>query len=196
MAMGPAGRRFLSISRTLHIYFTMLVCLMLLFFGATGFMLNHADWFGLEAIRTGTREGTLSRTMLAPVDRLAVVEGLRAGVGAVGAVDSFEVEEESLRIVFRRPGYRAEASVRRADGRVELSTEERGTAALLTDLHKGANAGKAWKWVIDGTAVLLVLGSLTGLILWISLPRRRAIGIVALLAGLLGSLATYRMLVP
>jgi len=196
MAMGPGGRRFLSISRTLHIYLTMLVCLMLLFFGATGFMLNHGEGFGLETIRSGTREGTLSRAILAPVDRLAVVEGLRSGLGAVGAVDSFEEEGEALRIVFRRPGYRAEASVRRADGRVEMTTEERGTAALLTDLHKGANAGKAWKWVIDGTAVLLVLGSLTGLILWISLPRRRAMGIAALLVGLLGTLATYRMLVP
>jgi hypothetical protein len=170
MAMGPAGRRLLTLSRTLHIYLTMLVCLLLLFFGTTGFMLNHADGFGLEAIRTGTREGTLPRSMLAPVDRLAVVERLRADFGAVGAVDSFEEEDEALRIVFRRPGWRGEASVKRADGHVELTTEARGTAALLTDLHKGAYAGSGWKWMIDATAILLVLGSLTGLILWISLP--------------------------
>ncbi|HEV3027619.1 MAG TPA: PepSY-associated TM helix domain-containing protein, partial [Planctomycetota bacterium] len=44
--MGAAGRRLLSVSRTLHIYLTMLACLLLLFFGSTGFMLNHADWFG------------------------------------------------------------------------------------------------------------------------------------------------------
>jgi len=194
--MGPAGRAFLSLSRTLHIYLTMLVCLMLLFFGTTGFMLNHADWFGLEVLRTGTREGTLPKAILAPVDRLAVVERLRAELGALGAVDSFEEEADQLRIVFKRPGYRAEATVVRADGRVTLGTEERGTAALLTDLHKGASAGNGWKWVIDATAVLLVLGSLTGLILWISLPRRRALGIAALCVGLLGSAATYWLLVP
>jgi len=194
--MGPAGRRFLSLSRTLHIYLTMLVCLLLLFFGSTGFMLNHAGWFGLEVLRTGTREGTIPRTILAPVDRLAVVERLRAELGAVGAVDSFEEETDNLRIVFRRPGLRAEASVSRADGRVTMTSEERGTAALLTDLHKGASAGNGWKWVIDGTSVLLVLGSLTGLILWISLPRRRTLGIVALSVGLLSSLATYWLLVP
>src|SRR6185503_17592281 len=117
-------------------------------------------------------------------------------LGAAGAVDSFEEESESLRIVFKRPGMRAEASVRLADGHAELSVEARGTAALLTDLHKGASAGTSWKWVIDGTAILLVLGSLTGLILWISLPRRRALGIVALALGLLASLATYVLLVP
>jgi hypothetical protein len=194
--MGSAGRRLLSVSRTLHIYFTMLVCLLLLFFGSTGFMLNHGDWFGLEAIRTRTGEGTLPRAILVPLDRLAVVEGLRSDLGAVGAVDSFDADEGGLRIVFRRPGLRAEATVRLADGHVELSSEERGTVALLTDLHKGASAGRGWKWVIDGTAVLLVLGSLTGLILWISLPRRRALGILALSVGLLSSAATYWLLVP
>ncbi|HVR87053.1 MAG TPA: PepSY-associated TM helix domain-containing protein [Planctomycetota bacterium] len=194
--MGIAGRRLLSVSRTLHIYLTILACLLLLFFGSTGFMLNHSDWFGLEALRTRTREGTLPRSILTPVDRLAVVECLRSDLGAVGAVDSFESEPESLRIVFRRPGLRAEASVRLGDGHVELTTEERGTAALLTDLHKGASAGGGWKWVIDGTAGLLVLGSLTGLILWISLPRRRALGILALSVGLLSSAATYWLLVP
>lgn len=196
MAMGPAARCLLSVSRTLHVYLTMLACLLLLFFGSTGFMLNHGDWFGLETLRTRTREGTLPRAILVPLDRLAVVEGLRSDLGAVGAVDSFEAEAESLRIVFRRPGLRAEASIRLADGHVELSSEERGTAALLTDLHKGASAGTGWKWMIDGTAVLLVLGSLTGLILWISLPRRRALGILALSVGLLSSAATYWLLVP
>jgi len=44
--------------------------------------------------------------------------------------------------------------------------------------------------------VLLVLGSLTGLILWISLPRRRVLGIVALVVGILASLGTYFFLVP
>ncbi|HLY73280.1 MAG TPA: PepSY-associated TM helix domain-containing protein [Planctomycetota bacterium] len=195
-AMAPAGRRLLSVSRTLHIYLTMLACLLLLFFGSTGFMLNHGDWFGLEALRIQKREGKLPQAILAPLDRLAVVEGLRSDLGAAGAVDSFEVEEETLRIVFRRPGLRAEAAVRLADGRVELTSEERGIAALLTDLHKGAYAGGGWKWVIDGTAVLLVLGSLTGLILWISLPRRRALGILALSVGLLSSAATYWLLVP
>ena len=196
MAMGAAGRRLLSVSRTLHIYFTMLVCLLLLFFGTTGFMLNHAEGFGLEVLRTSTREGTLPKAILVPVDRLAVVEALRSDLGAVGAVDSFEAEADQLRIVFNRPGLRGEASVRIADGHAELSTEQRGTAALLTDLHKGASAGAGWKWVIDGTAVLLVLGSLTGLILWISLPRRRALGLAALAVGLLSSAATYWWLVP
>jgi hypothetical protein len=196
MAMAPVGRMFLSLSRTLHIYLTMLVCLLLLFFGTTGFMLNHADWFSLETIRNETREGTVPRAALAPLDKLAVVEYLRAELGAVGAVDSFEADAESIRIVFKRPGTRVEANVKAADGHVEIASERRGTAALLTDLHKGASAGGGWKWVIDGTAVLLVLGSLTGLILWISLPRRRALGIVALTVGVAASLATYFFLVP
>lgn len=194
--MAPAGRMFLSISRTLHIYLTMLVALLLLFFGSTGFMLNHAEWFGLETIVNTTKEGTLPKTMLAPLDKLAVVEWLRAEMGVTGAMDSFDADADLIRVVFKRPGLRAEANIKVADGRVELAVEQRGTAALLTDLHKGASAGTGWKWVIDGTAVLLVLGSLTGLILWISLPKRRALGIVALIVGVAASLSTYFFLVP
>src|SRR6185436_14190227 len=196
MAMAPTGRAFLSVSRTLHIYLTMLVALLLFFFGSTGFMLNHAEWFGLETIVHTTKEGTLPKRALAPLDKLAVVEWLRSEFGVMGAMDSFDADAETIRIVFKRPGSRAEANIKVADGHVEFATEQRGTAALLTDLHKGASAGAGWKWVIDGTAVLLVLGSLTGLILWISLPRRRVLGIVALVVGILASLGTYFFLVP
>lgn len=194
--MGPAGRRFLSISRTLHIYLTIFACLLLLFFGTTGFMLNHAEWFGISDTRRDSVEGSIPRTALRPVDKFAVVEALRSEFGATGAVDSFEVEEEEIRVVFKRPGRRCEAIIKKEDGRTELTSESRGSGAVLTDLHKGASSGAAWAWVIDGTAILLVIGSLTGLILWISLPRRRAMGIVALSVGILCSAATYFFLVP
>jgi len=151
MAMAPTGRAFLSVSRTLHIYLTMLVALLLFFFGSTGFMLNHAEWFGLETIVHTTKEGTLPKRALAPLDKLAVVEWLRSEFGAMGAMDSFDADAETIRVVFKRPGLRAEANIKVADGHVEFATEQRGTAALLTDLHKGASAGAGWKWVIDGT---------------------------------------------
>jgi uncharacterized protein len=194
--MSPTGRRLMGLTRTLHIYLTMLVCLLLLFFGATGFMLNHAEWFGLDVVRTATAHGQLPRDILEPVDKLAVVERLRCDYGAAGALDAFDTEQDGYRLVFKRPGSRCEATIRRSDGHLEMSFESRGTVALLTDLHKGASAGNGWKWVIDATSILLVVGSLTGLILWISLPRRRKLGLVALAVGLLSTALTYLLLVP
>jgi hypothetical protein len=111
-------------------------------------------------------------------------------------MESFEVEPEHLRVTFKRPGSRTEATVRRRDGRLDVATESHGVAAVLTDLHMGHGSGKAWRWVIDAASILLLAASLTGLTLWISLPRRRRVGLAALTVGLLVTVMTYVLFVP
>lgn len=194
--MSMDSQKALKAVRAVHIYLTMFALLLLLFFGATGFMLNHADWFGLEEVRTHTAQGALPQKMVDEIDKLAIVEKLRSDFGAQGALDSFEVEPEQLRVIFKRPATRTEASIARRDGRLQATTESHGTAAVLTDLHMGHGAGAAWRWVIDITALLLLGASLTGLTLWISLPRRRRVGLAALAVGLFASALTYVLLVP
>jgi hypothetical protein len=189
-------RRLTGVTRALHIYLTMLACFLLFFFSLTGFMLNHSDWFGLEDIRTRKAEGCLPRGILDPVDKLAVVETLRSEHGVQGALESFDTDTDEYRLVFKRPGSRSEAVVERKSGRVVLSTESRGVTAVWTDLHKGASSGASWKWVIDATSLFLFLASLTGLLLWVSLPRRRRIGVAALAGGLIISLMAYWFFVP
>ncbi|MCE9609145.1 MAG: PepSY-associated TM helix domain-containing protein [Chthoniobacter sp.] len=44
-------------TRTLHIYISMLGLLTLIFFSATGIMLNHEEWFGFAAPRIVKKEG-------------------------------------------------------------------------------------------------------------------------------------------
>src|SRR5262249_46235774 len=151
---------------------------LLLFFAATGFMLNHADWFGLEEVQTSTTTGELPTALLAEPDKLAVVERLRSQFGAVGAVDTFEIEEDSLRIVFRGPGRQSEAHVKRDSGEAEVVSESHGAVGRLTDLHKGKYAGAAWGAIIDGVSGLLLVVSMTGLALWLSLQRRRRLGMI------------------
>ncbi len=49
------GKRALSVARTLHIYVSMALLLLMLFFAFTGITLNHPDWFGASnAIREET----------------------------------------------------------------------------------------------------------------------------------------------
>jgi hypothetical protein len=188
--------RWMPFVRTTHIYLTMMALLLFLFFGATGFMLNHGDWFGLEEVRTKESKGTLPAAILRPLDKLAVVEKLRAEFGAAGGLDAFEEEPDRLRAVFLRPGGRTEAVIERADGSVVATTETRGIATVLTDLHRGAGTGGAWKLLIDGASLLLLAAALTGLTLWLSLPRRRRVGLMTLAAGVLVSVLTYVLLVP
>ena len=189
-------------TRTLHIYISMFALLALFFFAATGFMLNHEAWFGFKEPQPQTVEGELAPDLVAAsigkeaVDKFQISERLRAATGASGLVDSFEIEEDTVRVVFRSPGRMTDVTIERETGHFKGEHDLRGLAARLTDLHKGANAGGPWGLVIDGVSILLLFVSLTGLILWLSLKKRILIGVVALSVGAAALLAVYFVFVP
>ncbi len=192
-----AWRAFLKLNRTLHIYLTMLALLMLSFFSVTGFMLNHDTWFQSAQPHTRTATGKFALEMLKNPDKLAIVEKLRADFGASGAVTDFDTSsEDSLRVTFKSPGRQVEAAIDRQTGAAELTFESRGLAGRITDLHKGAEAGTGWKRIIDGVAIFLALSIISGGVMWWSLPKRRKIGLAALVAGGVLSLAVYFIMVP
>jgi hypothetical protein len=194
--MTDGHRALLKWTRTLHVYLTMLGLLLLLFFAVTGFMLNHSEWFGLDEVQTRTVEGNLPAALLSEPDKLMVVERLRSDFGATGALDSFEIDEDTLKVVFKGPGRQTEAMIRRADGQAAVVCEAHGVVGRLTDLHRGKAAGKAWGLIIDGTCVLLLIVSVTGLILWTSLRTRRRLGLVALMCGVTLGVTVYLVFVP
>jgi len=170
--------------RTLHIYVSIFALLFMLFFGLTGFMLNHSEWFGLEDTQEETREEQLRPELLAgELDRLAIVEDLRRNHGVQGLLDAFEPEEDALRISFARPGCTTDVTISRPGGAMELYTKRGGLPLLLTEIHQGKGTGTWGHRLIDVTSVSLLLLATTGLVLWLLLPRRRWLGIAAFLLG-------------
>jgi hypothetical protein len=77
---------------------------------------------------------------------------------------------------------------------VEIKTF--GLWGRINDLHRGRDAGEAWRWMIDASAALIVLAGVTGVILWLALPKRRNVGIAALVLGVGLSVMFYWLLVP
>ncbi len=183
-------------SRTLHIYLSMLGLVLMVFFALTGFMLNHSEWFGLDRTQTRTAAGALPAGLLTGPDKLAIVEKLRADFGARGAMDSFDVQEDELRIAFKSPGRKTEAVIHRQDGRTEVTYETRGPLARLSELHRGDDAGVAWRLVIDSVAVLVLISALTGVVLWLLVPKWRKWGIAAVVVSVVVCAAIYFALVP
>ena len=183
------NRQLLTISRTLHIYTTLAALLLLLFFAVTGFIANHDDWFGVSARSVREAQGKIDPAILAKADRLEVVERLRKDHGIRLNVNAYEPDDQSIRVVFKGPGRSAEANIDRASGEVKLHLETRGLLGFFADLHKGADTGKAWNRFIDVSAIILAFGAITGLLLWISLPNRRKVGLAALVAGVAVSVA-------
>lgn len=187
---------FRAWSRTLHIYLSLLGLVLVVFFAVTGFFLNHPDWFALDRVSTRTEAGTLAPAILNEPDKLAVVEKLRAGLGARGALDSFDVQDDELRVVFKAPGRRDEAVIKRQDGQTEMTHETRGVLARLSELHRGDDAGPAWRLVIDAVAILILISAGTGVTLWLLVPKWRAWGVAAIVVCIAVTLAIYLMLVP
>ncbi|MBM3837411.1 MAG: hypothetical protein FJ398_05540 [Verrucomicrobia bacterium] len=197
MNSGEHRRRLLKKwSRTLHIYLSMLGLLGILFFSLTGLLLNHPDWCGLSTPRVTKVEGAVPLEMLKTPDQFAVVEKLRKDFGATGAVDSFEADEDRITVVFKSPARRVQAVIDRQKGRAEVLLESRNAAARLAELHRGVEAGSAWRFILDAIAVLQLVGALTGVLLWCLVPRWRPLGLAALAVCGAACGLVYWFLVP
>ncbi len=168
----------------------------LLFFAATGFTLNHQDWFTGQT-RTVQSQGALdSRWVKGDVNKLDVVEFLRRKEGLHGALDDFRIEDSQCSVSFKGPGYQADVVIERAGGHYDITETHAGLAAILNDLHKGRDTGKVWSKVIDASAILMTTVSLSGLILIFFLHKRRVPGMVMLVAGCLLAYLVYAIWVP
>lgn len=199
----PFHLKVASALRWLHIYISMLMLMLVLFFSATGLTLNHPEWFSEGKTRRTELTGKVSTDWLAPgvqdetkVARLEVVEYLRKAHNLRGAVDEFRVDETECMISLKSAGYSADCFINRETGAYQLTTLEEGAIAVMNDLHKGRHSGKAWSGVIDFSAIFLVIISLTGMGLMFFLKRLRTAGLLTALAGFILVLLIARFLVP
>ena len=186
-------RRTAIVSRWLHLYLSLFSFAVVLFFAATGLTLNHPDWFANQ-VRTVQHEGWLPAAMLG--DKLAVAETLRKTWKLQGAVSEFRVEDAQISLSFRGPGYAADAFIEKPGGKYQLTETRNGIVAVMNDLHKGRDTGAKWSWVIDLSAGLLVVVSLTGLMLIFFLTKKRTRGLIVTVVGLVLLVALCKLIVP
>jgi hypothetical protein len=179
----PLRLRVNSLLRWLHIYTSMVSLLVVLFFAGTGVTLNHPDWLAAE--RTEEVTGTLPTAWKSArgIDWLVVAEHLRAAHGVHGAVADRTEDDRQGALTFRAPGYSADCFIDVRDGTYRLTVSSQGAVAVLNDLHRGRDSGRAWAWLSDVAGVFLVLLSLTGLGLLFYLRKVRAKALLVMAAG-------------
>ena len=180
----PAWKRKVAQwSRWLHIYLSMVSFAILFFFAVTGLTLNHQQWFANQQ-KTAQFKGTMERKWLeGNVAKLEVVEYLRVHHNITKAVNEFRVDDGQVSISFKGPGYEATAFIDRQTGAYDVTESKMGLAAVLNDLHKGRDSGKAWGWLIDVSAVFMTFVSVSGIVLILFLQKRRFSGLMASAAG-------------
>jgi hypothetical protein len=184
------------LSRWLHIYLSMASFAIVFFFAITGLTLNHAEWFAAQQ-KTLQLRGQIDSKLIQPdVMKPSVVDYLRHAHHLNGAVNDFRVETEDCAVSFKGPGYSADVFIDRATGGYELTETRMGWVAILNDLHKGRDSGKAWAHLIDLSAGLLTLVSTTGLMLIFFLHKKRISGLLILVMGGILCWMAYVALVP
>jgi uncharacterized protein len=206
--------RFAKLMRWLHIYLSMVSLAVVLFFSVTGITLNHPDWFFAAAERREQAEGDINLKWLQSgspgasaaaaedadpsrqVSKLDIVEHLRNTHAIHGALAEFRVDERECMVTFKGPGFAADAFIDRESGHYSLTQTYHGFIAVINDLHKGRDTGPIWSAVIDLSAVLMTLVSLTGLVLLFYLKLRRIPGLVVALIGTIIVVSIFRIYVP
>lgn len=184
------GRRRATVAnrwmRWLHVYTSMISLIVVLFFGLTGLTLNHPSWtLGDHTDRT-TSTGTLPAAFSngGNVDFLTVSEFVRSEHGVSGEVSAHELSGNEGTISYRAPGYAADLFFKVDSGEYRLVVEQQGFVGVMNDLHKGRDAPGSWKWVIDISAGLLVLVSVTGLGIQVFQRKRRTRALIFAGVGL------------
>jgi hypothetical protein len=173
-----------------------------LFFAVTGLTLNHPDWFA-GAVKTRQSQGQVDRVLLQPPgatepDKSGLVQSVRTREHLHGTVaaDDIRVDDSEISLSYKAPGYSADVIVDRQRGTYDLTEVRNGFVAVLNDLHKGRDSGKAWGWLIDVSAVFLTLVSLTGLVILWFIYKRRASGLLIGLVGAALCVLAYEVFVP
>ncbi|WP_414900043.1 PepSY-associated TM helix domain-containing protein [Sphingomonas flavalba] len=146
----------------------------LVLFTITGFTLNHAAEIEASPV-TVEKTGQLPQALLpliAPDDRgdekKPLPPALAQWVGDTFAVrtgGNAEWSADEVYLALPRPGGDGWVAIDRATGEATSETTSRGWISYLNDLHKGRNAGPAWKWFIDIFAFACLVFALTGLFL-------------------------------
>lgn len=172
----------------------------LLFFAVTGLTLNHPDWFAdqqsTQEIKGNLNVNWVNNHDTSKISKLEIVEHLRNREKIKGALSEFRITEYECSVSFKGPGYSADAYISREDGVYTITEIKSGFVAVLNDLHKGRDSGKNWAVLIDISAILMTLVSLSGLILILFIKKKRTSGLLIALVGAILCYFIYKLFVP
>lgn len=166
----------LSVARLIHVYVSMALLTLLLFFSVTGITLNHPEWFTSHSPNVSESEWIIAPELLRDpplsLSQLAVVTNEVERLANVNLSNS-NIESDSDEIYFslKKAGTNSSLSIDVVTGEVFYQHTDYGWWALLNDLHKGRNTSFFWGLIIDLTSVLFIVFAISGFIL--AMPQRR-----------------------
>lgn len=169
-----------------------------LLFGVSGILLNHRAVMKIPAVQV--QESTLQMPLPqpAPASAKEMVEWLQGELKfdhpnlksreepahGVAWGDKAMTQPGHWQMSLTTPRMNVQADWWVGNSFVTLKRSDNNFFAVLTNLHKGVGMGVAWVLLADTLAGSIILLSLSGVLLWTQLNRKRVIGAVIGIGGL------------
>jgi hypothetical protein len=170
-----------------------------LLFGTTGFLLNHRG----GPLRVSTGEPVVSTVQVplpqpAPETPREMAKWLKQELKLAGKPGRVQnepahqvawgersmMQPEHWQISFASPKENTAAEYWVGNDFVTVKRTDNALLATLTNLHKGVGMSVGWVLVVDTLAGSLILLSLTGVLLWTELNRRKTVGAVLVIGSI------------
>jgi hypothetical protein len=189
-------------SRAWHGYLSAFAFLALIFFSITGLLLNHPEWTASDkeqpskdtTVTLAADELAKARAAEDPSKALAVAVGRKTPL--LGAYQSGEVIDEEAMLRLEGPKGSSDVIVNLATGEAEVTVKRARLIDTINELHRGKNSGAAWKAVIDVSAILILLLSVIGYVLFFSLRFRLRTSLILTGVSLAGMIAIVLLFTP
>ena len=168
---------FYRTCRMLHGYLSAAAFLLLMFFAASGLLLNHPGWFGAdrqdaEPIIVALDFDALQSARSSETPERAFEELVRDATRVQGQLKDASISDSDAMLRFAGVKGGTDIFIDFELAEAEVETSKANLTSIIHDLHRGKDAGKVWKFMIDITAILILLMSVIGLILFFSLRFR------------------------
>lgn len=194
------AKRMFSLCRWLHLYVSATLFCLILFFSLTGLTLNHPAWQSeshTQTLQLNLPEHIADQIKQQSANLLPLTQFLAANIGlqTPRRVELF-MEDSEVTVDYAIPAGYAFVTVDLALNTIEVEYKKGGVISILNDLHKGRHSAVIWSWLIDITAILSILFTLTGGILLLQNPKHRRRAALALLFGIATPAIVYWVTVP
>ena len=173
-----------------------------LLFGGTGILLNHRAVLKIPAAHAQESTIQLPLPQPAPADEKAMAAWLAASLDIER--ESSKIKAEPSRTVawgdqsvtqparwsgaFVAPQRGVQFEYWVGNSFVTVKRNENNAFATLSNLHKGTGMGIGWILLVDTLAGSIILLSITGVLLWALMTRKRMVGTAIATVSLLATL--------
>jgi hypothetical protein len=181
---------FLKWLRKMHGWIGLWGAALGLLFGGTGILLNHRALLKIPAAQSQESMVQLPLPAPAPANPEAMAAWLRQSLALAPEATKVKADparpvawgDKSLRqparwsMMFVAPQMNVQAEYWVGNSFVTLKRNENNAFATLSNLHKGTGMSVGWILLVDTLAGSIILLSLSGVLLWAMMTRRRMVG--------------------